>query len=145
MISYRKIGIKLTPQRIAILDYLEGNKDHPSAEEIYRAVSEKFPTMSFATVYNTLSALKNKGSVCELTFDTSRKRYDPDVKPHNHFICTSCRCIKDIHVDLHVNIPESISDDFEVTRTNVGIYGLCSKCKGTCTNKDAAYEGSHAS
>ncbi|MFZ2197327.1 MAG: transcriptional repressor, partial [Thermodesulfovibrionales bacterium] len=57
MNKYRNIGFKLTPQRLAILSYLEGNKEHPSAEEIFRAVSDQYPTMSFATVYNTLAAL----------------------------------------------------------------------------------------
>ncbi|MCK5426958.1 MAG: transcriptional repressor, partial [Thermodesulfovibrionia bacterium] len=52
--KYRDIGIKLTPQRIAILNYLSGITTHPSAEQIYKAVSKEFPTMSFATVYNTL-------------------------------------------------------------------------------------------
>ena len=77
MEKYRDIGFKLTPQRIAILDYLEGNKDHPSADDIYKAVSEKFTTMSLATVYTTLAALKERGNVLELTVDPDKKRYDP--------------------------------------------------------------------
>ena len=56
--KYRNVGLKLTPQRLAILNYLEGNKEHPSAEDVYKAVSRKFPTMSLATVYNTLESLK---------------------------------------------------------------------------------------
>jgi len=61
MNKYRNIGLKLTPQR-RDTRYLEGNKEHPSAEEIFRAVSEKYPTMSFATVYNTLAALSKKAT-----------------------------------------------------------------------------------
>ena len=75
MEQYRDIGFKLTPQRLAILDYLDGNTNHPSAEEIFGAVKTKFPTMSFATVYNTLEALRDRGKVLELTIDPSRKRY----------------------------------------------------------------------
>ncbi len=52
MERYRETGLKLTPQRLAILEYLDGNTSHPSAEDIYISVKEKFPTMSFATVYN---------------------------------------------------------------------------------------------
>ncbi len=62
MEKYRRLGIKLTPQRLAILEYLNGNTDHPSAEDIYRTVSKKYPTMSFATVYNTLGTLKTAGA-----------------------------------------------------------------------------------
>ena len=47
-------GLKLTPQRLAILDYLKENREHPSAEMIFKSVREKFPTISFSTVYNTL-------------------------------------------------------------------------------------------
>ncbi|MCX7966203.1 MAG: transcriptional repressor, partial [Syntrophorhabdaceae bacterium] len=47
------IDIKQTPQRLAIIEYLNENRTHPTANDVYKAVSEKFPTMSFATVYNT--------------------------------------------------------------------------------------------
>ena len=63
MEEYRHLNIKLTPQRLAILGFLKGNKSHPSAEDIFKAVQKQFPTMSFATVYNTLEALKNKGNI----------------------------------------------------------------------------------
>ncbi|NTW58892.1 MAG: transcriptional repressor, partial [Nitrospirae bacterium] len=54
-------GFKRTPQRLAILDHLDGNKSHPSAEDIYRVVARKNPSMSFATVYNTLHTLVQAG------------------------------------------------------------------------------------
>lgn len=83
MEQYRDIGLKLMPQRIAILDYLDGNKKHPSAEDIYKAVSKKFPTMSFATVYNTLQTLRKRGCVLELTIDPDKKGLTPIL---NHII-----------------------------------------------------------
>lgn len=129
MKHYRETGLKLTPQRIAILDFLEGNTGHPSAEEIYRAVSEKFPTMSFATVYNTLAALRRKGTVVDLTIDPDKRRYDPNTKPHNHFICTSCRKVVDIHVDYFLDLPAHIKEEFAVTGNHIEFYGLCARCK----------------
>jgi Fur family peroxide stress response transcriptional regulator len=129
MDKYRNIGLKLTPQRIAILDYLEGNKQHPSAEDIYRAVKRRFPTMSFATVYTTLSALKSKGSVLELTIDGGKKRYDPLTASHNHMICLSCKQIIDIPVEFSLDIPERVKQGFEVTHTHVEFHGFCPKCK----------------
>lgn len=121
--------MKLTPQRIAILDYLEGNTRHPSAEEIYRAVSEKFPTMSFATVYNTMTALRQKSTVTDLTIDPDKRRYDPNTEPHNHLICTSCKKIVDIHIDFNLDVPEHIREGFDVTGNHVEFYGLCAQCK----------------
>lgn len=129
MDKYRNIGLKLTPQRIAILDYLDGNKQHPSAEDIYKAIRKKFPTMSFATVYTTLSALKEKGSVLELTIGGGKKRYDPSTGSHNHMICVSCKKIIDIPVEFSLDVPEAVKQGFDVKHTHVEFHGLCPKCK----------------
>jgi len=129
MDKYRNIGIKLTPQRIAIMDYLEGNKQHPSAEEIYKTVVKKFPTMSFATVYTTLSALRDKGNVLELTIDPGKKRYDPITENHNHLICVSCKSIIDVPVAFSLDVPDSVKQGFDIMNSHVEFYGLCPKCK----------------
>lgn len=129
MEKYRNIGFKLTPQRIAILDYLDGNKNHPSADEIYKAVSKKFQTMSFATVYNTLAALRDKGSLRELTIDAAKKRYDPDTGHHNHLICVSCKKVVDIQIAYDLELPASAKNDFAVLNNHVEFYGLCPQCK----------------
>jgi Fur family peroxide stress response transcriptional regulator len=129
MEKYRKIGFKLTPQRIAILDYLEGNSNHPSAEDIYKAVSERFPTMSFATVYNTMEALAEKKGVIELNIDTHKKRFDPDTRPHNHLICTKCRKVVDVFEKYSLNVPEVQRHGFEITSNQIEFYGVCSECR----------------
>ena len=129
MDKYRNIGLKLTPQRMAIFDYLDGNKDHPSAEEIYKAISKKFPTMSFATVYNTLRALKEKGGVRELTIDPAKKRYDPDTGHHNHLICTACKKVVDVQIDYDLKLPKSVKGDFTVFNNHIEFYGVCPGCK----------------
>ncbi|HCC68554.1 MAG TPA: transcriptional repressor, partial [Nitrospiraceae bacterium] len=82
--KYKNLGLKLTPQRLAVLNYLDGNKSHPSAEGVYKNVLKKYPTMSFATVYSTLKALKKKGKVLELTLDPARREFDPNTEPHHH-------------------------------------------------------------
>ena len=128
MDKYRDIGLKLTPQRLAILSYLDGNKEHPSAEDIYRAVHRRFPTMSLATVYSTLTALKKKGTVLELTVDPAKKRYDPDTKQHNHLICLSCKRIIDVPDLKGVSIPEEARQDFSIVASHVEFYGICPKC-----------------
>ena len=128
MEKYRQVGLKLTPQRLAILNYLEGNKTHPSAEEIYKAVSKKFPTMSFATVYNTLEKLKEKGIVAELNVDPYKKRFDPDTRRHHHLICMNCRKIIDIHSKFKLHLQEIESEGFKIIGNHIEFYGLCSKC-----------------
>lgn len=129
MEHYKNIGIKLTPQRLAILGYLDGNKDHPSAEKIHREVSRKFPTMSFATVYNTLGTLRQRGSVMELTIDPDKKRFDPNTEPHHHLICVKCKKIVDIHRSFQLYVPEEESSGFEISGNHIEFYGLCPACK----------------
>ncbi len=144
MEKYKHIGLKLTPQRLAILGYLEGNTRHPSAEEIYAAVSKKFPTMSFATVYNTLDALKKKGEVRELTIDAGKKRFDPDTSPHHHLICVKCRGIADIFTDYELPLSEGEKAGFEIIGSHIEFYGVCPKCrKQGWSSEDAGESLSH--
>lgn len=131
MQRYKRMGLKLTPQRVAILKYLEGNEKHPSAEDIYKAVSVDFPTMSFATVYNTVETLRQKGEICELTIDPDKKRFDPNTEKHHHLICNECRRIVDVHIDFRPSVPDSVSMGFEITGNHIEFYGLCGNCKKT--------------
>jgi Fur family transcriptional regulator, peroxide stress response regulator len=139
--KYRDIGFKLTPQRLAILDYLEGNRQHPSAEDIYRAVLKAFPTISFATVYTTLAALKQKGKLLELSTDPSKKRYDPDTSCHSHLLCLSCKRVFDMPGEHAPILPESVRKDFEITRSHVEFHGMCAECKKS--NAEKSKEADH--
>jgi Fur family peroxide stress response transcriptional regulator len=122
-------GFKRTPQRLAILDYLAGNTMHPSAEDVYRAVTKKHFSLSFATVYNTLNTLAQAGAVRELTIDADRKRYDPNTEPHHHLICLKCRKIIDVFEDIPVGKPKCIEKRFSVFGNHVEFYGQCPACK----------------
>ena len=129
MKKFKDIGLKLTPQRLAILDFLEGNTDHPSADDIYKAVAVQHPTMSFATVYNTLDTLREKGHILELTIDPDKKRFDPCTDPHHHLICMSCKRVQDINMTFNLNLPENMSGDFRITGNHIEFYGICPVCK----------------
>jgi len=128
MQKYKNISLKLTPQRLAILEYLEGNKDHPSASDIYQAVSKKFPTMSFATVYNTLKALKGKENVQELTIDPEKKRFDPNMVRHHHLICVKCRKIIDVNEEFELGLSDVQKNGFEIMGNHIDFYGVCPDC-----------------
>jgi len=125
----KKTGLKMTPQRAAILEYLEGNTKHPSADDIYRAIKEKYPMVSFATVYNTLETLRNMGMVWELNIDDERKRYDPNTRPHHHLICLRCRRVVDVRVDFEIEYTDKMAEGFMVTGHHVEFYGVCSECQ----------------
>ena len=126
----REEGLKVTPQRIAIVKYLEGNTSHPSVEEIHREVSREFPTISLATVYNTLDTLEDIREVQSITIDPSRKHYDPETRPHHHMICDDCSCIRDVFADFTkaVKIPDELASEFQVKETAVFFRGVCMNC-----------------
>jgi Fur family peroxide stress response transcriptional regulator len=120
--------MKRTPQRLAVLAYLDGNTSHPSAEDIYRALSKKNPTLSFATVYNTLNALTKAGTIGELAIDPERRRFDPNTTPHHHLICIQCKRIIDIMKDITVELPADSAKGFSVSGSHVEFYGYCARC-----------------
>ena len=129
MIEFKDIGLKPTPQRVAIIEYLDGNKNHPSAEDIFGELKKKYPMISFATVYKTLEALKNRGLLREIMIDRERKHFDPDTSHHHHIICIGCKRIVDIQSDFSIEIPDEQKNQFEVLDSEIEFYGICPNCK----------------
>jgi Fur family peroxide stress response transcriptional regulator len=127
--KYKQLNIKLTPQRLAILDYLEGNRMHPSVDQIFKHVSRRFPSMSYATVYNVVNTLVKHNVVKELSIDPDKKRFDPDMHTHHHLICIKCKKIMDIDVDYSINVPEQALDGFTLMGNHIEFYGLCADCR----------------
>jgi Fur family transcriptional regulator, peroxide stress response regulator len=136
--SSAAVRLKRTPQRRAIMECLEGDTSHPSAEELFRRVSKRRRPMSFATVYNTLHALTRAGALRELTIDPRRKRYDPDTSRHNHYICDSCGKIGDVPEEFQIEPPKGIEEDFTVLGNHVEFYGRCASCAKKALNGEAS-------
>src|SRR5699024_9786423 len=90
-------GVRITPQRDAVLEYVRSAKTHPTADERYKALEDKFPNMSVATVYNNLRILKELGLVRELTYGDDSSRFDSNTDEHYHIICDECGKIVDFH------------------------------------------------
>ena len=128
-------GFKRTPQRLSIIEHLDGNTSHPSADDIYSVVAKNNPSMSFATVYNTLNTLVQAGALRELTIDPNRKRYDPDTSAHHHLICLDCKKVTDIPGDIPLEIPREITKDYVITGSQIEFYGFCATCKQTKRKK----------
>lgn len=129
--KYREKGFKLTPQRLAMLKFLDGNTSHPTAEDIYRHIKTEYPTMSFATVYNTLQALRNRGEILEITIDPQKKHYDFNTKPHHHIVCLDCGKINDIFEDYSgaLRLPQKIEKEFKFAGNHINFYGVCRQCQ----------------
>ena len=126
----RQKGLKITPQRLLILKLLEGNRAHPTAEDIHNQVIKKHPTISLATVYKTLEVLTKMGEIRQLNLGQDKSRFDPDTRPAIHLICKCCNQVMDIHKDFdrRLKIPAGFKDEFVVTEKHIELYGICKKC-----------------
>ena len=79
-------GIQPTPQRIAVAEYVLNTVDHPTADEVWMSVRDRCPTLSRATVYNTLNLFAEKGLLKTQRLKEGVVVFDPHVTPHHHFI-----------------------------------------------------------
>jgi len=131
----RERGVKLTAQRIAIFECLAHRQGHLSAEEVYQDVLPRYPTLSFATVYNTLQLLTEMGEVHELIVDELRRRYDVNTAPHHHAVCRSCHRIFDVEPAVLGTAwagPETVAladGGFRVEAVSIELTGLCGGCE----------------
>jgi Fur family peroxide stress response transcriptional regulator len=118
------------------MKFLADNTSHPSAEEIHEALSGQFPTLSLATVYNTLEALRERGDIIEIGADFDKKRFDRVTKSHHHLICIRCHKILDVPERFNPVLTEAERKGFQVIRSQVDFHGLCPQCQGHNKNKN---------
>ncbi len=119
-----------TVQRKLIMSCLDGNKSHPSARDIFNCISKReHGVISYATVYNTLSKMKKEGLIRELAINNADyKRYDPNLSPHAHLICTECGRIEDMEMPLIGEISCEQRHGFDIKNGDVQFYGVCPEC-----------------
>lgn len=124
----RDQGLKLTPQRLAIIELLEEG-EHRSAEEIYERLLHSYPMLSRATVYNTLEVLKQLGEIREIRIKPDVSLYDPETAPHYHFLCRRCGRVFDLPSSPDMaNLVGRELDGHQVEQVQVNLYGLCARC-----------------
>lgn len=122
-------GLKPSVQRVAILDYLYTHHNHPTVEDVYKALCRKMPTLSKTTVYNTLRLLADHKAAQMLTMDEHRVCYDGDTMPHVHFVCKRCGRILDVMgmaapaIDGKAEIDGNMADEVQLFYK-----GVCAEC-----------------
>ncbi|WP_437977272.1 transcriptional repressor [Sorangium sp. So ce295] len=138
----RASGLKLTPQRLAIVRELAADPTHPTAQELFERLRPALPTMSFATVYNTLDALASAGLCAALSLSPGASRFDPNMAAHHHAVCDRCGLVRDVpceppdpsaeRSDEIAPAPLAAAPGFEVRAVERIYRGLCAACaKGT--------------
>jgi Fur family peroxide stress response transcriptional regulator len=126
-------GVRMTPQRYAILNYLIKSHKHPTADDIYKEIEKSFPSMSVATVYNNLKVFIESGLVREMKFGDASSRYDADLSDHYHAICTSCGTIADFYHPTVEGVEDAAvqATGFTIHGHRLEVHGLCPACSHT--------------
>ena len=120
-------SIKITPQRLEILKYLDNNRNHPTADQIYINLKGKNPSLSKTTVYNSLEILNKNNIIQAISITGSENRYDYKNDMHHHFICKKCRSIIDIDIACP-NIKKTINEGYKIQEVHGYFKGICKKC-----------------
>lgn len=120
--------LKITPQRLAVLQYLDTHHTHPTVEEIYHSLKKKTPSLSKTTVYNTLEILKKHHVIHAISITRNEHRYDLRKEIHHHFLCRNCGTIQDIDLQCP-NIQKIQKLGYKIEEMHGYFKGLCPKCK----------------
>jgi len=103
-------GLKVTPQRIAILEAILKLNNHPTAENIIDYIRKNHPNIATATVYKVLDALVDNELIIKVKTDRDFMRYDAIIEKHHHLYSAESDRIED-YFDSELN--ELIDDYFE--------------------------------
>ena len=115
-------------QRAAIMQYMLEHYDHPTVEQVYADLLPDMPTLSKATVYNTLKLFVDKKAVLALSIDDKNVRYDAHTHVHAHFRCRYCGIIHDVPLEKTEIPPFKGGSEYMLTESQVYYFGTCTKC-----------------
>jgi len=130
--SLQEAGLRLTPQRLAICSLLANTDRHPTANMIYRELRQQYPSLSLATVYNTLEALVKLGVVYALgSAGDDHEHFDADTSPHVNLACLACHQVIDLPSQHAHALQAEISkaSGFKLLGARVVYYGVCPACQ----------------
>jgi len=129
--------LRMTHQREVILDEIKKSRVHPTADELYEQIKKKLPRISLATVYRNLEIMSEAGLIRKLEISGRQKRFDWDLKQHDHIYCVQCHRVDNIELEKKKNVtlaPEE-KRGYRVDGCRVEFYGICPKCSKTLNKK----------
>ena len=123
----------LTRQREVVLRVIRESEAHLTASEVFSHAKAKLPTISFATVYNSLRYLKAAGHISEIQFGNGASRFDALTHRHDHALCTVCGALVDIDMELPPELVKRAAEysQFKPESMEFTLRGKCPDCAGT--------------
>lgn len=143
----RQEGYRITPQRLAIIEFVFSIREHPTVKSIYEALSERFPTMSLMTVYQTVHLLATLGEIAVASAQSEHTHYDgTGMEAHPHLVCQRCGAVVD--ADPHLvplehrhpwashGLGATQQGTWKVHQWRVEGIGLCPDCQRATGNSE---------
>lgn len=126
----KRAGLKLTHQRMEIYNELASRQDHPSAEAIHEAIKANLPFIALDTVYRTLKTLESIEAIRRLDVFDDQARFDANLTPHHHCMCSRCKAIMDFKWDTFdaLEAPGAVADWGHIWSKSVVFRGVCRNC-----------------
>lgn len=124
------MNLKHSKQRDSIKEFLEGRKDHPTADTVYMNVRKSFPNISLGTVYRNLTLLADIGEIARIRVGDGVDHFDADTSPHYHFICNECNSVIDLDMEDTNSLTELAGKNFggSIEGHVTYFYGRCENC-----------------
>jgi Fur family peroxide stress response transcriptional regulator len=133
---------KHSRKRDAILRVIQSTKSHPGAQWVYDQLKPEIPDLSLGTVYRNINFFREQGTVTSLGVVNGEERFDGEVRPHPHLVCSRCGRVTDLPCpdsELFTALAEKIpallrmegsgdTGEFRIDYRRTVFYGLCSHC-----------------
>jgi len=121
---------RLTRYRSVVLEALRGSENHPTAAEVFRLVRRRRPGVAYATIYNSLNWLEQKGFIVRVDFAEEAARYDPIIDRHDHLVCNRCGALRDVSVELSARALGRATRGigFRIEHYRTEFFGVCGQC-----------------
>ena len=126
--------LKVTPQRLQIMKYLDEHRSHPPVETIYTELKKANPSLSKTTVYNALETLQHHRIINSITISGSEQRYDYKTTSHHHFLCKQCGIIADFDIECPYS-KKTTFGEYQIDEVHGYFKGICKTCKGKLKEK----------
>jgi Fur family peroxide stress response transcriptional regulator len=122
----------LTRQRRAVFQVVAESEEHPTAGEIFEAARKRLPSISFATVYNSLKYLRDAGLIREINFGKGSSRYDRETARHDHAVCSRCGKLVDFDLAETSKLVRAAArrSRFKPESIHLTLVGVCPDCRG---------------
>jgi len=132
--------LKYSRQRESIKSYLSCCHTHPTADAVYLAIREQYPNISLGTVYRNLSLLASLGEIRKISCGDGADRFDGDLRPHSHVVCTCCGIVQDLPGQPSESLMEFAESHYagKIFGFQTIFQGICPDC---LKEKGAASQG----